>query len=129
MSLFNKSLSALILSLSTFCAAAAPAYLVTHNNTNEESNAYISGIGSNHPTQPHSTGQVSWRLVNFACWGHTTNNKCAAEVRMATNTRSPITIGTMQVDLISGDITPKTLSANGYTITVVGLGETTITKN
>jgi hypothetical protein len=57
------------------------------------------------------------------------NGQCAALIKMATNTANPIEIGTLQVDVNSGEITPHQLSTNGFTITVNGPGETTISKN
>lgn len=118
------------LSLFAATAIAAPRHLVTHNTTDAESNAYINGtIASQHPTKPHSDGKVFWTAVKMACFGHTTDGKCTALIIMQTNTPSPVTIGTVTVDLESGDITPKQLSANGYTITVNGPGETTISSN
>lgn len=132
MKLIFKSLSAMTLGLSVITAnAAAPNYLVTHNNTNVESNAYIAGVPSIYPTPAMSTRQVAWNLVRIACFGHSKENKCSAVIKMATNTANPIVLGTLTMDLTSGDITPKVLSSQGYTITVNPSvpGETTITKN
>lgn len=130
MNVILKGVSAIALSLSAVAAFAAPAFLTTYNNTNEESNAFVAGtIPSPHPTAPHSTRQVSWTLVKIACYGHSTNNKCTALIKMATNTANPIPVGTVTMDLLTGDITPKTLSANGYTITVNGIATATITKD
>ncbi len=111
-------------------ALAAPKQLITHNMTDVESNAYVDGsIPSQHPTKPHSNGAVFWTIVKMACFGHTTAGKCTALIKMATDTPNPVTIGTLSLDLASGDITPKQVSANGYTITVNGPGETTISQN
>ena len=129
MKLMLKSLSAITLSLSAVVAFASPANLTTHNLTNEESNAFIAGVPSPYPTAAHSKRQVLWNLVRIACYGHTTGNKCSAVVKMATNTANPIIVGTLSMDLVTGDITPKVVSAKGYTITINGLGETTITKD
>lgn len=129
MKLIVKSLSAVALGLSTITTFAAPAYLITHNNTNEESNAYVAGtIPSPHPTKANSTRKVYWNLVKLACYGHTKNGKCSALIKMATNTANPISIGTVTMDINTGDITPKQFSANGYTITIIGPGETRINK-
>lgn len=130
MNLMLKSLSALAIGLSAATAFAAPAYLTTHNRTGEESNAYIAGsIPSPYPTKAHSTNQVYWNLVRLACYGNTTNGKCPALIKMATNTASPIDIGYVTMDLDTGDITPKVLSAKGYTLRAIGPGEAEITKN
>ncbi len=125
-----KNLSALALGFSTVSALAAPLYLTTHNNTNEESNAYIAGtIPSPYPTAAHSTGQVYWNLVKFACYGHTTNGKCSALIKMATNTANPIDIGYVSLNLDTGDIEPKVLSAQGYTLKAIAPGEAEISKD
>lgn len=131
MNLGHKSLATLALGLFTLTAMAAPPkQLITHNVTDVESNAYVAGIvPSQHPTRPHTDGKVFWTAVRMACFGHTVNGKCAALIKMATNTDNPVEIGTVTVDLNTGDITPKLISANGYSITVNGPGETTLTKD
>ena len=128
MKLMLKSLSAITLSLSVITAFASPDYLVTHNNTNEESNAFIAGTPSPYPTSAHSTRKVYWNMVRLACYGHTTDGKCSAVIKMATNS-NPIVIGSVSMDLATGDINPKRLSANGYTLIVNGPGETTLSKD
>lgn len=129
MKLLAKSFAALALSLSAVTAFAMPSHLITHNNTNEESNALIAGtIPSPYPTAAHSTRKVHWNLVRLACYGHTNNGKCAALIKMATNTSSPIEIGYVYMDLATGDIEPKVFSAKGYRFTVNGAGEATIDK-
>lgn len=130
MNLMLKSISAITLSLTAATALAVPTYLTTHNNTNEESNAYVAGtIPSPYPTAAKSTKQVYWNMVRLACFGHTTNGKCSALIKMATNTSHPIELGTLTLELDTGDVTPKTLSAHGYTLTINGPGEATIDKN
>lgn len=130
MKLMLKCSSAIALCLAAATALAAPAYLTTHNNTDVESNAYVAGtIPSPYPTSAHSTRQVYWTMVRMACYGHTTNGVCAASIKMATNTNNPIELGTLFMDLESGDITPKSLSKNGYTMTVTGPGEASINKD
>lgn len=125
-----KSFSAIVLSLSAVTAFASPAFLITHNNTGAESNAFIAGtIPSPYPTAANSTRQIRWNMVKLACYGHATANKCPALVKMATNTDKPVDLGMMTMDLDTGDITPKKLSSNGYTLTINGPGEATITKN
>lgn len=130
MNFMLKSISAIAFCLSTATAIATPDYLTTHNNTNEESNAYVAGsIPSVYPTKAHTTNQVYWNLVRMACYGHTTNDKCPALIKMATNTSHPIEIGTVTMNLKTGEITPKQISANGYTMFVNGPGEATINKD
>ncbi len=125
-----KPFSVLALSLFAATALAAPKHLITHNNTDLESNAFVAGtIPSQYPTKAHSEGRVFWTAVRLACFGHSVNGKCTALIKMATNTPNPITVGTLTMDLVSGEITPLQLSANGYTITVNGPGETTLSTN
>ncbi|MCX7114883.1 MAG: hypothetical protein NTW08_03085 [Gammaproteobacteria bacterium] len=112
---------------------SAPAFLLTHNLTDSESNAYIvtrdgGAIPSIYPTKPHAVSKVYWNMVKLACHGHSVNNICSAIIKMNTNTASPIEIGVVTMDLATGEISPKQLSANGYTVTVNGLAETTLTQ-
>lgn len=130
MKLMLKSLSAIALSLVAATALAVPAYLTTHNNTDEESNAYVAGtIPSPYSTPAHTTRQVYWNMVRMACYGHTTNGKCSALIKVATNTANPIDVGTVTMEMETGDITPKQISNNGYTVIINGPGEATINKN
>ena len=118
------------LCLFTATAIAAPKQLITHNTTDAESNAYVAGsIPSQHPTRAHTDGKVFWTAVKMACFGHLVDGKCNALIKMDTNTPNPIEVGTLNLDIVTGDITPLQLTANGYTITVNGPGETTISKN
>ena len=124
-----KSLSAITLSLSAVTTFASPAYLITHNTTNLESNAYIAGAPSIYPTPANSKREVYWNLVKLACYGHTAGKICPAVIKMATNTPNPIEVGMVTMDLESGDINPKVISKNGYTLIVNGPGEATVIKN
>ncbi len=130
MNSITKGLTVLVLGLSSSIALATPSYLITHNKTDVESNAYINNIiPSVHPTKAYSDGKVSWMVVKVACFGSTSNGKCPAMIKMKTDTSSPIDLGMVSLDLNTGDITPKTLTANGYTFTANGPGEGTLTKN
>lgn len=123
------TLAASLLMAST-AALAAPKHLITHNRTNYESNAYVAdSIPSQHPTKANSDGRVFWGFVRMACQGNTVEGKCPALVKMATNTSNPIEIGRLYLDVETGEITPKQLSVNGFTIIVNGPGETTIIQN
>ena len=124
-----KQLTTLSLGLFAATAIAAPKQLITHNTTDAESNAFVAGsIPSQHPTRPHTDGKVFWTAVKMACFGHTVDGKCNALIKMATNTSNPLEVGTLILDINTGNITPQQLSGNGYTITVNGPGETTISK-
>ena len=125
-----KSLSAITLNLLAATALAAPAYLTTHNNTDLESKAYIAGIvPSPYGTPAHDTHKIYWTTVRMICHPYKTNEKCTALVKVGTDTNNPIDIGYVTLDLATGDINPKQLSNNGYTITVNGPGEATISKD
>ncbi len=125
-----KPLTTLSLCLFAAVALAAPKQLVTHNTTDAESNAFVAGsIPSQHPTRAHTDGKVFWTAVKMACFGHTIDGKCDALIKMETNTPNPVEIGTLIMDITTGAITPLQLHGNGYTITVNGPGETTISKD
>ncbi|ARB91724.1 hypothetical protein [Legionella longbeachae] len=128
MNLIFKGFSAVLLSLGAATTFAAPEYLTTHNNTSEESNAYIAGAPSLYPTPANTTKKVFWNLVKMACYGHTTNGKCSASIKMATNTPDPIDIADVTLDLNSGTITVVKQKNYNYTFTINGPGEATIDK-
>jgi len=130
MNLLFKSISAVALSFSAMAALASPPpYLITNNNTNEESNAYVDNVPSVYPTPANTSRKTFWNLVKLACYGHTIDGKCPALIKMATDTANPIEVGTVLLDLDTGDITPKQLSNQGYTIIINGPGEATISKD
>ena len=130
MKLLFKSITAIALGLTAGIALAEPDYLTTHNNTNEESNAYIAGyIPSPYATPGNTTRQLYWTMVRMACWGHTTNGKCSALIKIGTDTANPKDLGTVTMDMDTGDITPKLINSQGYTIIINGPGEATINKD
>jgi hypothetical protein len=45
---------------------------------------------------------------------------------MATNTDHPVELGWMTMNLVTGDLNPKTISGNGYRLDVNGPGEITL---
>lgn len=108
-------------------AYAAPKQLITHNHTNVESNAYVDGvIASQHPTKANSDNKVFWASVKVACFGRTKNNECRALIKMATDTKNPVELGWATINLVTGEITPKYISSNGYHLEVDGPGETSL---
>ncbi len=123
--------SAITLSLSsTLALAVPPKVLITHNETNLESNAFVAGtIPSQHPTKANSVSRVMWASVRMACFGHITNNKCPALIKLGTDTDHPVELGTVTVDLNTGEIAPKSLHANGYSMIVNGPAESTLRKD
>lgn len=130
MNYVTKTIAATTLSLSAAASFASPSALVTHNLTDVESNAFIVGtIPSNHPTKAYADGKVSWAEVRLACFGRTINGLCWAMIKMNTNTSHPIELGILNMSIETGEITPSHLSAGGYTMTVNGPGETTLSKD
>lgn len=125
---FSRFTTLVSLTIATTVAfASPPKQLITHNLTDDESNAYVAGVvPSQHPTKPHSDGKVLWAAVKMACFGHITNNKCWAVIKMRTNTANPVEIGQLSIDMETGEIMPEQIVGNGYTMTVVGPGETSI---
>jgi hypothetical protein len=130
MRLLKHAFCAVTLSLIAAASFAAPKQLVTHNQTDYESNAFVAGtIPSQHPTKAHSDGKVFWAAVRVACIGHVVNGKCPALIRVATNTDNPIDLGSVELNLDTGEITPSTLHSNGFTMIVNGPGESTLIKD
>ncbi len=129
-----KKMKSLLTTLAlSFTASAAlavpPKMLITHNETDLESNAFVAGtIPSQHPTKANSVGRVMWASVRMACFGHITNGKCPALIKVGTDTANPIELGMVTVDLNTGDIQPKELHANGYSMIVNGPAESTLHK-
>ncbi len=121
----------LVAGLSTIaCSAvfAAPSSLTTHNQTSHESNAYIAGHASPYPVAAKSDRSISWTMVRLACFGHTSNNVCAAEVFMETETSNKVSIGHIGMNLSTGEISPSVLDTDKYHLEVNGPGEVTITE-
>lgn len=120
----------LLLCLATSLSYATPRQLITHNDTAYQSNAFL-GAGLNmpspKPTAANSTNQVFWGIVQVICGKRT--GSCDALIKMKTDTSNPVNIGKLTLNLDTGDITPKVLSHNGFTVTVLGVGETRITED
>lgn len=100
--------------------------LITHNLTNEDSNAFINGtIPSIYPTQRQSERTVPWPFVHLICKNYLVDNQCNATIVMSPKS-NPVTIGSVSMDLETGEITPKQLRAHGYKVSVIGVGEVTL---
>lgn len=121
-----KILSAITISVTSVTALATPTHYITHNNTEWETNVVVKGVESPFPTLPYSTRKVAWRMVRFGC-GITP--VCAAVIKVATETSDPIEIGTLYMDMESGEITPQQISAHGYTAKIKGIAEVIITRD
>ena len=128
MNRFTKAFAASALILTFSPAFAGPVKLITHNKTNVESNAFIAGtIPSLHPTKPNSDSYVSWTEVRMACYGHIDDQKrCSAVIKMETDKGSPVEVGIATVNMDTGVITFKYTQETAYTVTVNGIGETTL---
>jgi hypothetical protein len=125
-----KHITAIALTLVTSVALAVPPSLITHNLTNVESNAYVAGsIPSPMPSKANSNTVVPWLVVQMACYGRTTNDLCPATIKMASNTANPVTLGNVFMNMKTGQITPAHVSGNGYTLTVNGPAEATLTRD
>ena len=124
----NASLLAcLSLSLNLY---AAPKQLITHNKTSVESNAFIDGsIPSVYPSKANNDNRVFWASVKLACYGRISNNICHALIKMKTDTAEPVELGWVSMNLVTGEISPSFLSANGFHLQVNSPGETTLTED
>lgn len=127
---FITTIFAATLSLTISSSAlASPKQLITHNLTNYESNAFVAGtIPSQYPTKAHADGKVFWAAVRMACFGHIVDGKCPALIRIGTDTDNPIDVGTVELNIETGAITPNMIRSHGYLIVVNGMAETTITQ-
>ena len=128
--LISTVLSTALITASTLTFAAPPRYLLTNNMTEYTAGAYVNGtVPPQHPTAPHTKGKVYWGLINISCHAYVVNGKCPALVKLGHNNEYPIEVGYVYLDMNTGEITPKVINHNGFTITVNGPGETTITKD
>ena len=116
------------LALAASATNATPMYLTTHNQTNVESNAWVNSNPSPYPTKPNSTKKVMWGMVQLACAPVIVDGTCSADVKMETDTANPVMLGRLSMKLLTGEITPKVVTANGYRLTVNGPAEVTLTK-
>jgi hypothetical protein len=104
--------------------AAPPSVLITTNNTDVKSNAYIDGtIPSLYPTNAKSNRSVSWIAVSLACQGHIKDNLCKALVKMDIDSVNPIELGEVTLNMKTGEILPTKIINNGYQLEVIGLGK------
>ncbi|GGI80283.1 hypothetical protein [Legionella impletisoli] len=129
MSRFTKALIGASLSLAAAASfALPPTELVSHNNTDVSSQAYL-GPNLDIPQQPTAPGavkRVSWVSVRILCMNTPKPGICPAKI--ALNTTPQTTLGVVELNLATGDINPKVLSANGYKMTVIKPGEIAFTK-
>jgi len=123
------SIAALTITLSSAVALAGPEELVTHNDTDLVANVLIDERFLSVPSTPHKTSAIHWYMVRSACYRPSQHDICPATILMDYNTPHPIVLGDIKMNLNTGEIIPAHLSNNGYTMTVNGPGEFTLTKD
>lgn len=125
-----RALLACGLIATTAFAFASPRSFTTHNRTTVESNAFIDGtIPSPYPTPAGKDKSVMWELVRLACIGHTSGGQCTAVLKMATNTKNPIDVAKLSMNLDSGAITLMETYSTAYKVIIhSNPGEVTITE-
>lgn len=124
-----KTLVITALSLSSALSfAVPPSMLISHNKIDVESQAYL-GPNLDIPQQPTAPGgvkKVSWVAVRVMCMNTPKPGICPAKIKV--NTTPHTTLGVVEMNLNTGEITPTVLSKNGYTMTVLNPGEIEFTK-
>ena len=103
-------------------AADHPKNFVTRNYTQYLSNARVGLIWSPYPTPAATPGSYSERAVNWtglkALCGFLAET-CGAKIYMYTaeDPSNKIYVGEGVMDMSTGEVTPKTLTNNGFTLT------------
>lgn len=105
---------------SSIFTADSPSYFTTRNFAPYESNAKVKGIWSPYPTPPGSPDSpseksVSWGKLRIICGLF--SSTCDAEIYMKTDTSNPVYVGKGTMNLKTGEIEPKSLTNNGFTLT------------
>ncbi|KTD25884.1 MULTISPECIES: hypothetical protein [Legionella] len=122
-----KGLVATTLSLSATVVLAHPTDLIIRNTTDVEMNEYIDGIVPAIPTPAKSVGTVPWTLIEMACYGYTLKGKCSALIKLATDTNKPFKLGTITIDMETGEISPQSITGpKGYKFKATGPGKATL---
>lgn len=124
------TLTVSLLALSMQNAFASPRKLVIHNQTNVDAGAYVAEqVPPRHPAKANSTNYISWTEVRMACLGRSVDDECPAMIKMAINTSNEMNLGIVYLNVKTGNITPKKVNKYGYTLTVNGPGEATLTQD
>lgn len=120
--------STITITISLFSTSilASPKAMIIHNIANKMTNAYVDGIPAPNPAAPNTTARVAWFIVQAGCRNHKAEGICPAVIKMGIDSPAPITVGTLYVNLDSGEILPSQFTANGYTVNVNGPGEITV---
>lgn len=110
--------------LASFSTHAAPSYLITDNQTDAVSNAKVNGFWSPHPSAAHTVNKVAWGKVEIICmWSST----CKAGIYMNPKEKNEVYVGDLTLNTRTGDVSPSSISAKGYTVEVTGTATTKIT--
>ncbi len=112
----------------TSSAFASPANLTTVNNSNHgKVYAKIGFYTSPEPVLPHQTRSRDWRSVQGLCGINGMPDKCSAEIIVKNdNNRREESLGTMTMDVKTGEITPGNLSSAHYNLVVTGTAHVTV---
>lgn len=109
-------------------ALASPSYMVTENKTSASVSANIGGQESRDPVKPGETKNRPWFLVKAMCKIAGQSSSCSADI-VANKNGDKSKLGTMTMNLDSGEISPKQLNNGRYTLNVVGNAHVIITEN
>lgn len=120
------STALMAVSLFSTLVIAQPKAMITHNESNATTNAFVDEIPAPNPTLPHTTTQVPWFIVKTGCSQYTTEGVCPAVIKMHIDSETPVIVGTFYVNLTTGIITPSQIFANGFIAHVNGPGEITV---
>ena len=130
MKIYNQYIYIVIICCISCLARAEPMYYVTHNRTDFETKTLIA---SDNPiffsTPEHSSSKIDWWMLQHRCETLLMNHTCKVLLKAETNSNHPVELGVLTIDLKYGEIYPKYLSANGYSVSVIGIGEIHIYKN
>ncbi|KTC75993.1 hypothetical protein Lbir_0062 [Legionella birminghamensis] len=119
----------MVLGLSSPSVLASPEHMIIHNKTDLISNAFVDEMPGPRPTLAHSTSRVLWFIVQTGCRKHKAEGICPAVIKMGIDRDKPILVGTLYIDISSGEITPARISANGFNVDVDAPGEITISED
>ena len=132
MSLIKKILLGSVFAALTATAFAdEPTELTTYNNTNAWVSAKISGFPSHDPMTPHSERHRAWWKLRVACYASQKDDICTATIILRKNEsdENGSILGDMSINMKSGEITPKQLRNDLYTLRVNDIAKVTITEN
>lgn len=121
-----KSLLLASLCISSALHAAPPPVFNVVNNLGVATESYIAGQMTS-STPANSTRSKTWGTIALKCTSHRLNPICPVTIMLATAPKT--VLGTLNINIISGEISPKVLSSNGYTMTLNEPATIVFTKN